>query len=107
MAKITFSYSKNGMTPEYCAFFKKEAKKIAKILESKGCTDVQISSGFYYFSGFYTAPDGQIWYLFSSDKRYFGYAKLTYRTAKNYKDYIGGANREISVRQLEKLPPIK
>ena len=107
MAKIKFGYSKNGMSPDYCTFFKKEAKKIAKILESKGCTDVQISSGFYYFSGFYTAPDGQIWYILSSDKRHFGYDKLTYRTAKSYKDFSGGANREISTKELEKLPPIK
>ncbi len=107
MAKIKFGYSKNGMSPDYCTFFKKEAKKIAKILEDKGCTDVQISSGFYYFSGFYTAPDGQIWYILSSDKRHFGYDKLTYRTAKSYKDFSGGANREISTKELEKLPPIK
>lgn len=101
MAKINFTYNKSGMSRVYCAFFKKEAKKIAKILEDKGCTDVQISSGFYYFSGFFTDAKGQIWYLSCSDVRHFAYEKLLYRTAKNYKDYTGGLNRYVKISDLE------
>jgi hypothetical protein len=101
MAKITFSYSRSGMSPEYCAFFKREAKRIAKILEGKGCTDIQISSGYYYFSGFFTDAKGQVWYLSCSDVRHFRYEKILYRTAKNYKDFTGGQNQYINVSDLE------
>ena len=110
MAKIKFSYSRSGMSADYCGFFQREAKKIAKILESKGCTNVQITSGFYYFSGFYTDPNGQVWYFNSGDVRNwddtYGYQndRIYYRTAQHYKDYTGGVNRWMNVADFENWP---
>jgi hypothetical protein len=99
-------YKGSDLPDTFRQFFKREKTKITKILKAKGCTDIKLDYGFHYFSGFYTAPDGQIWYLFTPDKRYFGYEKIIYRTAKHYKDYSGGINCEVSTKELEKLPPV-
>lgn len=99
------AYKGSDLPNSFRIFFRREKSKITKILKEKGCTEIKLDYGFYYFSGFYTAPDGQIWYLFTSDTR-SGYTRLFYRTAKSYKDFTGGENREISVKNLEKLPPV-
>jgi len=98
------AYKGSDLPDTFRDFFRREKSKITKILKSKGCTDIKLDYGFWYFSGFYTAPDGQIWYILSFDCR--GPYRLIYRTAKHYKDYSGGVNREISPKELEKLPPV-
>jgi hypothetical protein len=53
--------------------------------------------GFYFFSGFFTAPSGQVYYFSCSDIRHWGYDKLLIRTAKNYTDYTGGSNQYVGI----------
>lgn len=91
--KIMGNYSGSDLSEDFKKFFHKERKRITKILLNKGCTDIKIEYGFYYFSGFFTSPSGQVYYFSCSDVRHFPYTQLLIRTAKNYKDYTGGANQ--------------
>lgn len=86
-------YRGSDLSSEFKSFFRKEKNRLKKILEARGCTKIELDYGFYYFSGFFTAPSGQIYYLSSSDVRDFGYNKLLIRTAKHYKDWTGGMNQ--------------
>lgn len=86
-------YRGSDLSSEFKSFFRKEKNRLKKILEARGCTKVELDYGFYYFSGFFTAPSGQIYYLSCSDVRHFGYDKLLIRTAKHYKDWTGGSNQ--------------
>jgi len=69
-----------------------EKRRLKKIFEGRGCTDFVMNYGFWYFSGFFTAPNGQIWYFHSGDVR-GGYRRLLLRTATSYQDYTGGVNQ--------------
>ena len=86
-------YKGSDLSSEFKSFFRKEKNRLKKILEARGCTKIELDYGFYYFSGFFTAPSGQIYYLSCSDVRHFGYNKLLIRTAKHYKDWTGGMNQ--------------
>ena len=86
-------YRGSDLSSEFKSFFRKEKNRLKKILEARGCTKIELDYGFYYFSGFFTASSGQIYYLSCSDVRHFGYDKLLIRTAKSYKDYSGGSNQ--------------
>lgn len=91
------NYSGSDLGADFKAFFRKEKKRISKILTDRGCINIEMAYGFYYFSGFFTAPSGQIYYFSSSDVRHFGYDKLLIRTAKHYKDWTGGMNQFCNV----------
>ena len=85
-------YKGSDLGSDFKSWFRKEKKRITDILISKGCTDIQLDYGFYYFSGFFTSASGQIYYISSMDWRYFRNADYLIRTAKHYKDYTGGSN---------------
>lgn len=87
------NYSGADLAPSFKAFFRKEKKRLTEILTQKGCTKIELNYGFYYFSGFFTAPSGQVYYISCSDTRHFGYKRLLIRTAKNYSDFSGGSNQ--------------
>jgi len=87
------SYKGSDLGEDFKKFFRNEKRRLTKYLTLLGCTNVQLDYGFYYFSGFFTSNTGQVYYLSSSDIRHFGYDKLMYRTAKDYKDYNGGSNQ--------------
>jgi hypothetical protein len=91
------NYSGSDLGSDFKSFFRKEKNRISKVLTQRGCTNLEMSYGFYYFSGFFTAPSGQIYYFSCSDVRHFGYDKLLIRTAKSYKDYTGGSNDYVGV----------
>ena len=91
------NYSGSDLSSEFKSFARKEFNRFKKLLTSKGCTNFDFSYGFYYFSGFFTAPSGQIYYLSCSDVRHFGYKQLLIRTAKTYNDFTGGVNNFIGV----------
>lgn len=93
-------YKGSDLSENFKKFFRQEKKRIIKILKAKGCSNIELDYGFYYFSGFFTDNKGQIWYLSSGDVR-DGYEKLLYRTAKSYSDYTGGTNQYIKVSDLE------
>jgi len=93
------NYSGSDLGQDFKDFFRKEKSRLTKILKEKGCTNIDMSYGFYYFSGFFTSPSGQVYYFSCSDVRHFGYEKLLIRTAKDYKDYTGGSNQYSGIKK--------
>ena len=89
-------YKGSDLGNEFKEFFRIETNRIKRHLKSIGCTKIEFSMQFYYFSGFFTSKTGQVYYLSSSDVRHFGYSQLLYRTAQHYKDYTGGSNQYVS-----------
>lgn len=80
---------KTGGFKSFCRTFKSEFKKV---LGELGCTDLECSYGHLYISGFFSAPDGRLWYFNIGDVRWMGELKLLVRTALHRKDYTGGVN---------------
>jgi hypothetical protein len=89
-------YTGSDLGQDFKSFFTKEKNRITKILKELGCTEIEMSRQFYYFFGFFTAPNGQIYYFNCDDIRHFGYNEILYRTAKDYKDFSGGSNQYIN-----------
>ena len=69
-------YKGSDLGADFKEFFRKEKSRLSKILKEKGCTEIKLDYGFYYFSGFFTSQSGQAYYLSCSDVRHFGYDKL-------------------------------
>ncbi len=89
-------YTGSDLGQDFRTFFSKERSRIKKALESKGCTDIQMSRQFYFYYGFFTDPKGQIYYFSIDDVRHFiNDRRHLYRTAKSYTDYKGGSNQYI------------
>lgn len=93
------NYSGSDLSDGFKDFFRKEKRRISTKLRKLGCTNIQMSYGFYYFSGFFTSATGQVYYLCSLDTRYNDY-RMFYRTAKDYKDYTGGQNVWLNIKTL-------
>jgi hypothetical protein len=89
------NYSGSDLSPQFKSFARKEFKRLTSILTKKGCTSIEFSYGFYYFSGFFTSPSGQVYYMSCSDTRHQRYEQLLIRTARDYKDFSGGSNNYI------------
>ena len=97
------NYSGSDLGQEFKEFFRKEKNRLKKIFTEKGCRNFEMGYGFYYFSGFFTSPSGQIYYFSCSDVRDFGYDKLLIRTAKSYSDYTGGSNNYCNINKADLL----
>jgi len=68
---------------------------IRKAIQLFGGTDIEISNGYHYQSGFFN-KDGQLYYFSTGDDRMLrsdGQLNVYYRTAEHRKDYIGGRNQ--------------
>jgi hypothetical protein len=71
-----------------------QCKYIEQLLLGRGCKDIKIEINYFYASGFFTSPSGQVYYLSTPDVRFNNFDKdILIRTAHNYKDYRGGFNR--------------
>ncbi len=97
------NYSGSDLSPQFKSWVRKEFKRITKELTKLGCTEIQFNYGFYFFSGFFKAPSGQVYYMLSSDVRHFRYERLIYRTAKDYSDFTGGGNNYVNKDSLNTL----
>ncbi len=95
------SYKGSDLGQDFKDFFRKEKKRLTNIFKEMGATDIKMDYGFYYFSGFLTSRNGQVYYFSCSDVRHFGYNQLLIRTAKDYKDYSGGSNNHIGTTKDE------
>jgi hypothetical protein len=89
------NYSGSDLGQDFKDFFRREKSRLTKIFKEMGCTNIEMSYGFYYFSGFLTSKNGQIYYFSCSDVRHFDYNQLLIRTAKSYSDYTGGSNQYV------------
>jgi hypothetical protein len=97
-------YTGNDLGQDFKSFYLQEKKKITKELTAMGCTQIEMSRQFYYFFGFFTAPNGQVYYFSISDIRHFHYkGELLVRTARDYKDFSGGQNQYIQIEDLNSL----
>lgn len=97
----TMAYKGSDLGQDFKDFFKREKKRLTNIFKEKGCTKIEMDYGFYYFSGFFTAPSGQIYYFSCSDIRHFGYKRLLIRTALHYKDWTGGSNQFVGTEKSD------
>ncbi len=97
------NYTGSDLGQDFKTFYAKDKKSIGAQLKAMGCTNLQMSRQFYYYSGFFTAPSGQAYYFSLSDVRFFPNSDLLYRTAKNYKDFSGGANCYVNKGQLAQM----
>lgn len=81
-----------GVTPQWKSFYRKALNFFKKVVEEVGGSKLEMSRGHFYFSGFFTAKSGQVYYFSISDVRYFLEKKILIRKAEGYKDYTGGQN---------------
>lgn len=87
----------SGRTPEYLSWHRLFKKEFTKFLESKGATTISIGKPNHFdMNGFFTLGI-QIWYFSVSDLRFFKETMLI-RTAQHNKDYRGGSNCYVSLK---------
>jgi len=86
------NYSGRDLGQDFKDFFRREKRRLTGIFKEKGCIDIQMNYGFYYFSGFFTSSTGQAYYFSCSDVRHYPYDTILIRTAKDYRDFSGGGN---------------
>lgn len=87
-------------TPEFMSFVRTFKSEFTKELKNAGATKIEISTGHFYVSGFFTSASGQVYYFSLSDVRGMEFVSkpaLMYRTAQHYKDYTGGSNQWINI----------
>jgi hypothetical protein len=94
-------YKGSDLGQDFKDFYRKEKKRLTTILKEKGCTKIEMDYGFYFFSGFFTSPSGQVYYFSASDVRHWEYNRLLIRTAKDYKDYTGGSNQYVGIKKAD------
>ena len=95
------NYSGRDLGQDFKDFFRKEKRRLTEIFRSKGCYNIEMNYGFYYFSGFFTSSTGQVYYFSCSDVRHWNYERLLIRTAKDYQDFTGGSNNFCSVNRQD------
>ena len=97
--------SSSSRTEQYLEFhkvFKKEFTELMKPIVS----EIEFSKPNHFdVSGFFKTQKGNVFYFSLSDLRW-SKNHLMYRTAKDFKDYTGGANQEIAFDNIEKLPEL-
>lgn len=89
--------SSSQSTPEWNKFFTMFKKSFTAELKTIGAKDIEFSKGHFYISGFYTIGT-QPYYFSISDVRFFPDCRLMYRTANDYKDFTGGTNKYVSIK---------
>lgn len=99
--------SSSGRTPEFMEFCKVFKTEFTKFLTDRKCTKIEIGTGHFFVSGFFTAPNNQTFYFSLPDVRSYRegdthYGALMYRTAKDYNDYTGGSNRRVPLHEMKK-----
>jgi hypothetical protein len=91
--------SSSGATPEWNAFFLKAKEFFTEALKEISMGDMVIYKGHFYFSGFFTAKTGQVYYFSISDVRFFPGNHLLIRKARDFHDYAGATNHYLPVNK--------
>ena len=89
--------SSTGETEQFRKFYNLFKRNFTKVLSGMEATNLMFHKGHFYLSGFFTDCRGEIWYFSLSDVRFSTNKTMLIRTAKSYKDYVGGYNRQISL----------
>jgi hypothetical protein len=87
--------SSSHETPQFAAFYTKFVKAVKLELKKINATEIKLSKGHFFISGFFKVGE-QCFYISLSDVR-DNEANLLIRTAKDYKDYSGGANHYVEI----------
>lgn len=92
--------SSSQTTEEFKHFYRTFKREFTKELKNAGATEITFSRGHFYVSGFFTIGN-QAWYFSLSDVRgsEIRIPNLMYRTAEHYKDYTGGSNRWVEIKE--------
>lgn len=89
--------SSSQRTPQYKEFHRTFKREFTKALGQIGCRDIKIHAPNHFdVTGFFTAPDGQMWYFSIGDLRW-NKERMLIRTAKHDKDWTGGCNQYIRI----------
>lgn len=92
----------NCSTKESSKYYSSQKKSIKKILKNLGATEIKISNGYYYFSGFATFGEKIIYFSISDVRNNFKVnIDIMIRTAKDYKDYTGGINNHCNLEDYD------
>jgi|SRR3972149_3605715 len=87
-------------TPEFLSFSRKFKNAIKKELSTIGSELTAYNTGHFYVSGFFrTKKDNQCFYFSLSDVRSGRSQPMLYRTAKDEKDYTGGGNEYVELKE--------
>lgn len=78
---------------EITANISASVRSTTAFLKRHGCTPVKghYGSGYHYHSGFFTSPNGLLWYWMTGDDRNGN--TILFRRAKHLKDYTGETNQ--------------
>lgn len=88
-------------TPQYLAWHRTFKREFGNFLGEMGCADIRFSKPNHFDgSGFFSAPNGKIFYFSVSDLRWFK-DKMLIRTAQNYSDFTGGPNQYATLSNEE------
>lgn len=90
--------SSSTSTPQWEMIFKEFKKEFLRELRVVNAKKPVFNKGHFYISGFFT-KDKQAYYFSIPDVRHFGVSKLLIRTAKDYNDFTGGRNNEITIEK--------
>lgn len=74
------------------ATYRKTKALVKKALQAANFTNIKMSNGHYYFSGFATRNDRVIYFSISDTRMNIRNGDLLIRTAESYTDYSGGTN---------------
>lgn len=97
------NYKGSDLDESFKDLYRKEMRKIKATLTKLGCSNIESSYGFYYYSGFFTAPSGQEYYFNSGDVRYAPNGPILYRKVKDRKDFTGQFNQYVELSKLETI----
>jgi len=98
--------SSSRLTPQFACFYRLFKKEFSAALRKNfDITEIKMSRGHFYISGFFQLADGRIWYFSLGDVRW-GDGKLLVRTAKSFEDYTGGANNFLKLSDIAELKRI-
>ena len=90
--------SSSGLTPRFKAFARLFKKLIKNEIAKKGCELLKFNRGHFYVSGFFRKGE-QIYYFSVSDVRdCYNTPNMLYRTATSTKDYTGGSNQYVNIK---------
>jgi len=93
--------SSSSRTPEYLAFHRLFKREFTALLKSFSATEVTISKPNHFdVSGFFRDKTGQAWYFRLGDLRGFK-DSLLIRTAKDFRDFTGGANQYLNLKDVD------
>lgn len=87
---------------QFNQFFEDFKKSFTRELKKIGATKLLFSKGHFYLSGFFTIQEQAVYFSISDVRSAFNFSRsgnpqMLVRTAKNYEDYSGGANKYVDI----------